>query len=203
MKNSILYGVGFIALGTVLGWLLWTSGVSDDGEIGVSENPIVVLVTNRGEISIELFADKMPITAGNFLQLAGDNFYNKTKFHRVIDNFMIQGGDPNSRGDDTKTYGAGGPGYTIPDEYVSGLSNKSGTVAMANIGRPNTGGSQFFINLRDNLRLDFDKEPATSAHPVFGAVVGGMDVVDAIGKVPTGANDVPIEPVVIEYVVIE
>lgn len=167
-----------------------------------SKNPQITIMTNRGEIIIELYADKMPITTENFLKLAGEGFYNGTKFHRVIPNFMIQGGDPNSKSDNTLFYGTGGPGYTIKDEFVPGLSNLRGTIAMANTGQPNSGGSQFFINLVDNTGLDFDKPPLTSSHPVFGRVVKGMDVVDAIAKVPTGERDIPQEPVIIERIVL-
>ena len=163
---------------------------------------IVTFKTNRGDIVLELFTEEMPITTGNFLRLAQEGFYNGTKFHRVISGFMIQGGDPNSKGDNKNSYGQGGPGYTIQDEFVAGFSNIRGTIAMANIGQPNSGGSQFFINLGDNLGLDFDKEPLASKHPVFGIVIDGMDVVDAIASVPTGQNDIPIEPVIINEIVV-
>lgn len=161
-------------------------------------NPIVTLATNHGDITLELFADVMPITAGNFLALAEQDFYDNTKFHRVIAGFMIQGGDPNSKGSDSSSYGTGGPGYAIEDEHVADarLSNVRGTIAMANAG-PNSGGSQFFINLVDNTGLDFDKQPLSSKHPVFGRVISGMEVVDAIATVPTDARDVPLEPVVV------
>ena len=145
-------------------------------------NPIVVLKTNKGDIKIELFMDKMPITAGNFKKLAESGYYDGVKFHRVIDNFMIQGGDPLSKDDSKEAiWGTGGPGYAIEDEFVDGLSNLKGTISMANSG-PNTGGSQFFINTVDNIYLDFDKEPLQSKHPVFGKVVDGMDVVLDIEK---------------------
>jgi len=164
------------------------------------ENTTVVMKTNMGDITIELFTEKMPITAGNFLKLAKEHYYDGIKFHRVIDGFMIQGGDPNSK-DDSKqgVWGTGGPGYSIEDEFVEGFSNVRGTLSMANSG-PNTGGSQFFINLVDNTNLDFDKEPLTSRHPVFGRVIAGMDVVDTIGKVETGARDVPVNPVIIQTI---
>lgn len=161
---------------------------SENGES--VENPIVVLSTAMGDIKIELFADKTPVTAGNFLKLAQEGFYDGTKFHRVVDGFMIQGGDPNTKGDDTSTYGAGGPDYTIEDEFVNGISNARGTISMANIGQPNTGGSQFFINLVDNVFLD-------GRHAVFGKVVAEMEVVDAIAGVQTNEFDMPIEPVVV------
>jgi peptidylprolyl isomerase len=167
-------------------------------------NRIATFTTNRGVFTIELFEDQMPITTGNFIKLAEEGFYDGTKFHRVIPNFMIQGGDSNSKGEDTLIYGTGGPGYTIQDEFVEGptLSNTRGTIAMANTGQPNSGGSQFFINTVDNIGLDFNKEPLTSKHPVFGRIVQGLDVVDAIGATPTGGKDVPIEPVIIESVTI-
>lgn len=167
-------------------------------------NPTAVFTTNKGVIELELFADQMPITVANFVTLAEDGFYNGTKFHRVIDGFMIQGGDPNSKGTDSATYGTGGPGFTIEDEFVAGelLTNTRGTIAMANTGQPNSGGSQWFINTVDNTNLDFDKQPLTSKHPVFGRVVSGMEVVDAISAVETGPRDVPVEPVVIESITI-
>jgi peptidylprolyl isomerase len=143
----------------------------------------VVLHTTMGDITIRLYID-MPVTAGNFEKLVRSGFYDGTVFHRVIDGFMIQGGDPTGTG-------SGGPGYTITDEFVRGHSNVRGTVAMANTGRPNTGGSQFFINLVDNTYLDWDDPRTPSAHPVFGEVVGGMDVVDRIGKVKTDSADRP------------
>lgn len=162
-------------------------------------NPIAVLQTNQGTIEIELFADTMPITAGNFAKLVKEGFYDGIKFHRIIDGFMIQSGDPLTKGTDTSRYGTGGPGYAIADEFVKGalLTNTRGTIAMANSG-PNTGGSQFFINLVDNTNLDFDKPPFTSQHPVFGRVVKGMDIVDKIAKVATNERDLPVEAVVIE-----
>lgn len=166
-------------------------------------NPIATITTSEGVIELELFEDTMPITAGNFVKLAEEGFYNGTKFHRVIDQFMVQGGDPISKTDEVFKYGTGGPGYAIPDEHVKGeyLTNVRGTIAMANSG-PNSGGSQFFINLVDNKRLDFDVEdPNNSKHPVFGRVVKGMEVVDKIGKVEVNpGSSVPLTPIVVESV---
>lgn len=161
-------------------------------------NPIAVINTTLGSIEIELFKDLMPITAGNFEKLVNEGFYNGIKFHRVIDGFMIQSGDPNTKTANVLTYGTGGPGYTIADEHISNLllTNVRGTIAMANSG-PNSGGSQFFINLVDNTNLDFNKQPLSSAHPVFGRVIKGMEIVDAIGKTPVNQNDLPITDVVI------
>jgi peptidylprolyl isomerase len=132
-----------------------------------------------GEIILRLRPD-MPVTAGNFEKLVRKGFYNGTIFHRVIDTFMIQGGDPTGTG-------RGGPGYTIKDEFTPRNRNLRGTIAMANAG-PNTGGSQFFINLVDNNFLD-------RKHPVFGEVIRGIEVVDAIAKVPKDNNDRPKTPV--------
>jgi len=155
----------------------------------------VLLKTTMGDITIELY-DSMPITAGNFEKLVRDGFYEGVIFHRVIDNFMIQGGDPTGTG-------TGGPGYKIQDEFVAGSSNVKGTISMANSG-PNSGGSQFFINLVDNTNLDWDKLPESSKHPVFGKVVEGMEIVEAIGKAQTGPGDRPIEEVkIIEASVLE
>ncbi len=162
-------------------------------------NPTATFHTSKGDIVLELYQDAMPITVGNFVKLAKEGFYNNTKFHRVIDGFMIQGGDPNSKGSNPAVYGQGGPGYTIEDEFVADprLTNVKGTIAMANTGQPNSGGSQFFINTGNNVGLDYDKEPAASKHPVFGRVIQGIDIVDTIGKVETGARDVPVVPVII------
>jgi len=147
---------------------------------------IVVLETNLGEIEILLYKD-MPITAGNFKKLVEQGFYDGTIFHRVIAGFMIQGGDPTGTG-------MGGPGYKIKDEFVEGHSNLRGTISMANSG-PNSGGSQFFINVVDNVYLDFDKQPFSSKHPVFGEVISGMDIVDKISNIRTNSQAKPLEEV--------
>lgn len=167
-------------------------------------NPTAIIKTNKGTFELELFADLMPVTTGNFIALAESGFYNDTKFHRVIDGFMIQGGDPNSKGNDESIYGTGGPSKNVQDEFVADekLSNTRGTIAMANTGQPNSGGSQFFINLVDNTGLDFDKPPFTSKHPVFGRVIKGMEVVDQIGGVETKTGDIPTDPVIVESVTI-
>ena len=141
-----------------------------------------LLKTTRGEIELELYPQYAPITVNNFVFLANEKYYDGTVFHRVIANFVIQGGDPTGTG-------MGGPGYTIKDEFGPNNRNGRGTISMANSG-PNTGGSQFFINLVDNNYLD-------GKHPVFGEVVEGMEFVDAIGKVKTGPRDKPLEDVVI------
>jgi len=143
----------------------------------------VRLSTNMGDIVIAL-DPAMPITAGNFETLVNKGFYNNVTFHRVMDGFMIQGGDPTGTG-------RGGPGYTIKDEFGPKNQNNRGTIWQIP-GRTNTGGSQFFINLVNNNYLD-------RIHPVFGKVVEGMDVVDKIGKVPTsgGQENRPLQNVTI------
>lgn len=156
---------------------------------GMTMTDTILLETSMGNIKIELY-DNMPVTAGNFKKLVEEGFYNGLTFHRVIDGFMIQGGCP-------KGNGTGGPGYVIRDEFVKGSSNVRGTISMANAG-PNSGGSQFFINLVDNTYLDWDKPPAQAKHPVFGKVIEGMDVVDKIGKVETDRRDKPLLPVFIK-----
>jgi cyclophilin family peptidyl-prolyl cis-trans isomerase len=143
------------------------------------------LHTNHGAIAVELFDDDAPKTVENFTKLARDGFYNGVIFHRVIPDFMIQGGDPTGTG-------RGGPGYTFEDEFNDHKVEK-GALAMANAG-PNTNGSQFFIVTADACPwLD-------GKHTVFGRVTDGMDVVDAIQNVQTGAADKPREDVVIERV---
>jgi peptidyl-prolyl cis-trans isomerase A (cyclophilin A) len=158
-------------------------------QISSKKNSIVNFETSKGDFKVELFEDKAPITAKNFIDLVNKNFYNGLIFHRVIDGFVIQGGDPNGNG-------SGGPGYTIKDEFHPDLKhNAAGILSMANAG-PNTGGSQFFITLAPTPHLD-------NRHSVFGRVIAGMDVVKAIGKVKVGPMDKPVEDVVIKKITIE
>lgn len=153
-------------------------------------NKTAVFDTSMGQFKVELFNDKAPKTAKNFIDLADKGFYNGLIFHRVIDGFMIQGGDP--KGD-----GTGGPGYTIKDEFNLALKHDSeGILSMANAARPNTGGSQFFITLAPTPWLD-------GKHAVFGKVTQGMEVVRAIGKVKIDALDRPVKDVVINKITIE
>jgi len=151
-------------------------------------NPTVTIETNHGTIVAEMFADAAPKTAANFMDLAEKGFYDGVIFHRVIEGFMIQGGDPTGTG-------RGGPGYQIPDEFGKGLAHtQAGLFSMANAG-PNTGGSQFFITLAATPWLD-------GKHAIFGKVTSGLDVVKAIGKVQTGMADRPVEDVVMEKVTV-
>lgn len=183
--------------------VLWTAGCSGTtagqqpkpAEAGVKQaeavagkNSIALFETSKGNFRIELFEDKAPITTKNFITLVNKGFYNGLIFHRVIDGFMIQGGDPSGNG-------TGGPGYRIADEFHPSLRHSAeGILSMANAG-PNTGGSQFFITLKATPWLD-------NKHAVFGKVTEGMDVVRAIGKVKTNAQDKPVEDVVIRKITI-
>lgn len=151
--------------------------------------PVAVFNTNMGQFQAELYTDLAPVTAGNFIDLARRGFYDGVIFHRVIDRFMIQGGDPTGTG-------TGGPGYKIKDEFGPGLAHDApGVLSMANAG-PNTGGSQFFITLVPTPWLD-------GKHAIFGRIVEGMDVVEAIGHVETAQGDRPVKDVVMQSVVVE
>lgn len=152
----------------------------------------VTFYTTMGNFTVEMYDTITPITSGNFISLVNQKFYDGIIFHRVIDNFMIQGGDPNGNG-------TGGPGYSIQDEFDPRASNVQKTISMANSG-PNTGGSQFFINLKDNTYLDYNKAPSSSKHAVFGIVTSNFSVVQAIGKVATNASDKPTTDVVMDSV---
>mmetsp|Transcript_101808 Transcript_101808/g.287200 ORF Transcript_101808/g.287200 Transcript_101808/m.287200 type:complete len:190 (-) Transcript_101808:58-627(-) len=173
--------------------------------------------TTMGSFQVELFADRLPITCYNFIDLANSGFYNGLHFHRVIPDFMNQFGCPHSRDPNSSRAGTGGPqpgskyevpgkgtitrngGGSIPDEFKDPncpkLSNEIGTLSMANTGQPESGGSQFFINTKHNSFLDFWDRSTPSQHVVFGKVSSGMDVVNAINKTRTDRNDRPVTPV--------
>lgn len=152
----------------------------------MSENRKIKFTTNKGVFVAEMFEDKAPLTTKNFIELTEKGFYDGVIFHRVIEDFMIQGGDPTGTG-------MGGPGYKIKDEFGEGLKHDDeGILSMANAG-PNTGGSQFFITLAPTPWLD-------GHHAIFGRVVEGMEVVRLIGVVPTDFRDRPKDPVIMEKV---
>ncbi len=159
-----------------------TSNENGSNGNNTSSQMKVLLETSMGNITIQL-RDDMPITTGNFKNLVQQGVYDDTIFHRVMADFMIQGGDPTGTG-------YGDPSIpSIPDEFTTNNKNEEGTIAMANAGA-NTGSSQFFINVKYNSHLD-------DAHPVFGEVIDGMDVVDAISNVETDTNDRPLEAVTV------
>tara|TARA_A100001037_G_C15113873_1_gene620401 strand:+ start:1019 stop:1525 length:507 start_codon:yes stop_codon:yes gene_type:complete len=162
----------------------------------------VIMSTSEGDVTIEVYDQQMPITAGNFLKLVDEGYYNGLHFHRVISGFMIQGGCPNSSDPNSPRCGTGGPGYTIQDEHPSEfqVSNDVGTLSMANTGRPNSGGSQFFINTAHNQFLDWWDMRTQSKHPVFAKIVDGMDVIKKIEGCSTGPGDRPVTPMRINSV---
>jgi cyclophilin family peptidyl-prolyl cis-trans isomerase len=167
-------------------------------------NPTATFETSMGSFKAEIFLDKMPITAKNFIDLVDSGFYDGLHFHRVIKSFMIQFGCPYSRDPSSPRAGTGGPPHgTIQDEHPADakISNKPGTLAMANTGRPNSGGCQFFINTADNKYLDWFT-PGQSKHPVFGRITEGMDVVSKIETTPTAQGDRPVTPVKMERITI-
>jgi cyclophilin family peptidyl-prolyl cis-trans isomerase len=168
-------------------------------------NPIAVFETSLGNVEAEIFLDKMPITAKNFIKLAKSGFYDGLHFHRIIGSFMIQFGCPYSRDPNSPRAGTGdGPDGTIQDEHPADakISNTPGTLSMANTGDKNSGSCQFFINCAHNDYLDWFT-PGPSKHPVFGKVVKGMDIVQKIEKTPTDMNDRPRTPVQMRKVTIQ
>ena len=168
-------------------------------------NPTATFATSLGDFKVELFLDKMPLTAKNFIDLANAGFYDGLHFHRVIKGFMIQFGCPYSKDPRSPRAGTGGPPHgNIRDEHPADakLSNEPGTLSMANTGRPNSGGSQFFINTAHNAYLDWFSS-GQSKHPVFGKVIEGMDVVAQIESTPTDSNDRPKTPVQVTRITVE
>jgi cyclophilin family peptidyl-prolyl cis-trans isomerase len=179
-------------------------------------NPIATFETSAGTFKAEIYLDKMPITASNFIDLCNTGFYNGIHFHRVIPDFMNQFGCPYAKDAKARNAGTGGPqgntayknlatgaeitrnnGGCIQDELTQKISNEPGTLSMANTGQPNTGGSQFFINVAHNNFLDWFDKSTPSQHPVFGRVTEGMDIVVAISKVKT-INDCPVQPIMMK-----
>jgi len=172
------------------------------GVAGASENPTAIIHTSKGDITLELFRDQAPLTVDNFINYANSGFYDGTIFHRVISHFMIQGGGFTAAMEKKPT------GEPIVNEANNGLSNKRGTIAMARTSDPHSATAQFFINVQDNMNLDYTGQagPSGWGYAVFGRVTEGMDVVDEIRFVQTATRgpyaDVPVEPVVIENVTI-
>jgi cyclophilin family peptidyl-prolyl cis-trans isomerase len=184
-------------------------------------NPVATFDTSMGTFKAEILLDKMPITASNFIDLANTGFYNGVHFHRVIPDFMNQFGCPNAKDPKSQRAGTGGPQPgtkyknlatgaemvrnregCIEDELTQKISNEPGTLSMANTGQPNTGGSQFFINVAHNSFLDWFDKQSPSQHPVFGKVTDGMDLVKKISQVPT-SNDNPKTPIMMKSITIQ
>ncbi|MDP8204224.1 MAG: peptidylprolyl isomerase [Candidatus Tenebribacter mawsonii] len=176
-------------------------GVCTMSNLVANENVIIKMVTNMGTIELELYADKAPITVENFTKYANDGFFNGTVFHRVINDFMIQGGGFTVEGDHkTDTYDQ------IQNEADNMLSNEVGTIAMARTNNPHSATSQFFINIKDNAFLDHQDKKRGWGYCVFGKVTKGMEIVNSIKAVPThvnpktGMSDWPIKEIIIESV---
>lgn len=194
--SVIFYLVIFIIITLLIGFATGKDGKNNKTtKIMNEEKQIVVLETSMGNIELELYKDKAPKTVENFLNLSKNGFYENTKFHRVIKGFMIQGGDPYTKGEDTSVYGTGGPGYKFADEQ-NDLQMVRGMMAMANSG-PNTNGSQFFIITAPETSWLLGK------HTLFGKVISGMETVDKIENSKTGPRDIPVVPVVINKVVVK
>jgi len=184
-------------------------------------NPVAVCKTSMGTFKTEIYLDKMPVTASNFIALVQEGYYNGIHFHRVIPNFMAQFGCPHAKDAKSRRAGTGGPnagtsytnladgslvkrnsGGCIPDELTQKISNMPGTFSMANTGRPHSGGSQFFINVKHNSFLDWFDPSTPSKHPVFGKVTENYDLVVKITQVKT-SQDNPVQPIVMESITIE
>eukprot|EP00438_Fugacium_kawagutii_P011643 Skav217231 [mRNA] locus=scaffold110:70686:76504:+ [translate_table: standard] len=184
-------------------------------------NPVATCETSMGTFKVELFLDSMPLTASNWIDLAKSGFYDGVHFHRVIPNFMCQFGCPFAKDPKSPRAGTGGPsegsfeilgdsrkafrdqGGNIEDEFTTQLGNEPGTLSMANTGAPNSGGSQFFINVNNNSFLNWFDRSTPSAHPVFGKVVEGYDLIEKISQVPTDARDCPEDPVQMIKITVE
>lgn len=188
----------------------------------MAKNPQAICKTSLGNFTIELFLDKTPITASNFIDLAQKGFYTNLTFHRVIPNFMNQFGCPYSKDPKSNRAGTGGPedgtdfknlktggmekrfnGGNIKDEFLSKDSNDPFTLSMANTGQANSGGSQFFINVAANNFLDWFDTRTESQHPVFGRIVAGKEIISKINNVPTDGGDKPKTPVVMQGIEIQ
>merc|ERR1712226_1122819 len=181
-------------------------------------NPVAVMDTSMGTIKAEIYLDRVPLTASNFIDLCKTGFYNGVHFHRVIPGFMDQFGCPHAKDPKSRRAGTGGPpdgefknlktggtekrsnGGNIKDENISRDTNEPGSLSMANTGQANSGGSQFFLNVANNANLDWFS-PGLSKHPVFGKVIDGYDVCVAISKVPT-RSDRPVTPIVMNSITV-
>ena len=158
------------------------------------ETKVAVVRTKFGNITLKFFPDTAPDHVANFIDLANDRFYDGTTFHRVVPDFVIQGGDPNTKSDDRSKHGMGGPGHTVQAEF-SKLPHKRGTLSMARAAHPDSAGSQFFICVADSPSLD-------GQYTVFGEVVEGMDAVDQIVSQPRDQRDNPVERIEMEVEIV-
>ena len=193
LDNRTLAIVGVVIL-IAVGFILFNPFNSNSNSSdNMSDRPIAVIETNFGNIVIQLYPDVAPGHVENFVKLAQDGFYDGTTFHRVIPDFMIQGGDPNSKDEDRSNDGQGGPGFTINAEF-SDVPHKRGILSMARAQDPNSAGSQFFIVVKDSNFLD-------GQYTVFGEVIEGMDVADKIVNVERDGMDNPLEKVTMKVTI--
>ena len=193
LDNRTLAIVGAVIL-IAVGFILFNPFNSNSNSSdNMSDRQIAVIETNFGNIVIQLYPDVAPGHVENFVKLAQDGFYDGTAFHRVIPDFMIQGGDPNSKDEDRSNDGQGGPGFTINAEF-SDVPHKRGILSMARAQDPNSAGSQFFIVVKDSNFLD-------GQYTVFGEVIEGMDVADKIVNVERDGNDNPLEKVTMKVTI--
>jgi cyclophilin family peptidyl-prolyl cis-trans isomerase len=196
MKNLYISIIILIIFGLAF-WLLKDNNIENKNmsEEKVVEQEIinVTMNTNLGEIKLEMYPSEAPKTVESFVKLSKDGFYNGTKFHRIINDFMIQGGDPLSKEEENRQYwGTGGPGYSFEDE-PNNVDLVKGVIAMANSG-PNTNGSQFFI-------ITAEETPwLQGKHTGFGKVISGMDIIEKIENTEVGPTDQPLEDIVLESV---
>lgn len=161
---------------------------------------VAIIQTNFGRIVFKLFPEKAPKTVENFIKLANEKFYDGTQFHRIVPKFVIQGGDPNTKGPNKETWGNGGPGYTIPGE-MNDAGHTRGAVAMARQQDPDSAGSQFYITLADRPDLDPDLSTKRAGYTVFGQVLEGMNVVDHIAGLELDERAIPKnKPAIVETV---
>lgn len=206
MRSLVLFGVATLALAAACKpadskeTAPAPQAAAKEKKAQKAADPVVLISTSMGDVKVELYPDKAPITVKNFLQYVDDKHYDGTIFHRVIPNFMIQGGGFDAQMQEKKTRAP------IKNEADNGLKNKTGTIAMARTSVPDSATAQFFINTKDNDFLDYrNPTPSGIGYAVFGKVLDGMDVVRKIEAVPTGRaangmSDVPKEPVVIKSV---
>ncbi|MBI3814684.1 MAG: peptidylprolyl isomerase [Nitrospinae bacterium] len=171
------------------------TSVKGGGELEKLKDTKAVIETKMGSIELKFFPDVAPNHVKNFIKLAKSGFYDGAIFHRVIPGFMIQGGDPNTKGQDKRMYGMGDPGYTVKAEF-NGISHKRGILSMARSMDPDSAGSQFFIVVADSPFLD-------NQYTVFGEVTRGMDIADKIVNLPRNGNDLPDERVEMKVKIIE
>jgi len=181
-------------------FLLLIISLSINSQAQIANDEIIIIQTSEGDITLHLDGKRAPITVNNFIELIKADYFDNSIFHRVIDNFMIQGGGFDENMNDLESL------KTIPNESGNGLSNLRGTIAMARTSDPHSANAQFFINTKDNRNLD--PKSGRWGYTVFGTVIEGMKVVDKISKKPTGpkgrfASDVPIESVIIVNISIE